>query len=64
MKAYFCDRCGQAYPYSNVTIIRAYRNDRKVRRFGGNLRLDRVELCPKCILDLDGWINPNAKGEN
>lgn len=57
MKAYFCDRCGRAYPYINVTTVRAIRNDGKVRRLGGDLRLERVELCPNCILNLDDWIN-------
>lgn len=63
MRAYFCDKCGQAYPYRNVTIVKAYRDDGEGRRLGGGLKLDSVELCPNCILDLDAWINSNGKGD-
>lgn len=45
MKAYFCDRCGQAYHYRNVTIVHAYRADGKIRRLGSDPR-ERIELCP------------------
>ena len=62
MRAYFCDRCGQAYPFRNVTIIHAYRADGKIRRLGGDPR-ERIELCPNCILKLDNWINSNGKGD-
>lgn len=59
--AYFCDKCGQAYPYKNVTIIKAYRYNGDSRRLGGDLRLIRADLCPNCILKLDDWIN--SKGD-
>ena len=61
---YFCDKCGQAYPYENITTIKAYRYNGDSRRLGGDLRLTNVDLCPSCILKFDDWINSNRKGES
>lgn len=57
MEAYFCDRCGEAHPTSSITVIEAFRSDGNTRRLGGDLRLEHIELCPRCILDLDALIN-------
>ena len=63
--AYFCDKCGQSYPYENITVIKAYRHNGDSRRLGGERRLVGADLCPSCILKLDEWLcaNDEAKSE-
>ena len=63
--AYFCDKCGQAYPHENITVIKAYRHNGDSRRLGGERRLVSADLCPSCILKLDEWlcVNGEVKGE-
>lgn len=63
-RAYFCEKCGQAYPYENITIIRAYRHDGNLRRLGGDLKLESVDLCPSCILKFDHWIHSEGEENN
>lgn len=56
MNAYICDRCGETFVIGSGAIVQAYRNDhtRSVRRIN---RQQHVDLCPKCILALDVFIN-------
>lgn len=61
MKAYFCDRCGEAYPIRNKVTLNAWKVDEKgnygKRSLGGEKRLLDADICPKCILKLDDWLN-------
>ena len=64
MEAYFCDRCGEAHQTRNITVIEAFRSDGNIRRLGGDLRLEHIELCPRCILNLDELINAWMRNTN
>ena len=56
--AYFCDRCGTPYPISNVTTIEAHRVDDNLRTLGSCAnRTTHFQLCPKCVLLLDQFLD-------
>lgn len=62
MDAYICDRCGRSYPISNRTMIQATRSGEiETTRRIGQSRLPHVDLCPRCILAFDAFIDGYAK---